>query len=180
MKDNNSAFICLNDFKVSTLKSYEVMLREKNIICRIFSRTGFAWHLSVQTCHGIWMASMIIFGFMYLNSFNVLTSMMLQSFIKDNLSVFSIEPQVMEDVCLTDYIDTQIKDVLTKQRAQIKSKVDHVFIGGFYYLIQILPCRLPLASSRNSTSLRWPGYLWNQVGTPYISRQYNGGGSHSL
>ncbi|KAI9455135.1 hypothetical protein HD554DRAFT_2148918 [Boletus coccyginus] len=44
-------------------------------------------------------------------------------FIKKNLAVFSIPPLAMEDARLTIYIDTLMKEVLTKQRSQIKTKI---------------------------------------------------------
>ncbi|KAI9463448.1 hypothetical protein HD554DRAFT_2316133 [Boletus coccyginus] len=55
----------------------------------------------------------------YLNSIND----RIWGFIKKNLAVFSIPPLAMEDARLTIYIDTLMKEVLTKQRSQIKTKI---------------------------------------------------------
>ncbi|KAF8546846.1 hypothetical protein OG21DRAFT_1490763 [Imleria badia] len=44
-------------------------------------------------------------------------------FIKKNLTVFNIPPLAMEDARLTIHINTLMKDVLTKQRSQIKTKI---------------------------------------------------------
>ncbi|KAH0825929.1 hypothetical protein J3R83DRAFT_7619 [Lanmaoa asiatica] len=46
-----------------------------------------------------------------------------KGFIKKNLAVFNIPPLVMEDARLMIYVDTLMKDVLTKQRSQIKTKI---------------------------------------------------------
>ncbi|KAF8833806.1 hypothetical protein BDN67DRAFT_985779 [Paxillus ammoniavirescens] len=46
-----------------------------------------------------------------------------KAFAKKNLPVFKIPAKALEDPKMTEKIDTLIKDVLTKQRAQIKSKI---------------------------------------------------------
>ena len=43
--------------------------------------------------------------------------------MKKNLGLFKIPPKVLEDPELSEYIDSLVKDVLTKQQSTIKTKV---------------------------------------------------------
>ncbi|KAN0076941.1 hypothetical protein V8E55_010796 [Tylopilus felleus] len=45
------------------------------------------------------------------------------SFMKRNMVVFKIPPKALEDPELSDFIDSLMKDVLTKQRSTIKTKI---------------------------------------------------------
>ena len=43
--------------------------------------------------------------------------------MKKNLGLFKIPPKALEDPELSEYIDSLVKDVLTKQWSTIKTKV---------------------------------------------------------